>query len=74
MSHYEIIIYLFLRHVNAIFENNSLFEISIEMSQNVKYNLVGGINMLKLKELREKKGLLRWVKTEQLYIDMKVMK
>lgn len=59
MSHYEIIIYLFLRHVNAIFENNSLFEISIEMSQNVKYNLVGGINMLKLKELREKKGLLQ---------------
>lgn len=59
MSHYEIIIYLFLRHINAIFENNSLFEISIEMSQNVKYNLVGGINMLKLKELREKKGLLQ---------------
>lgn len=59
MSHYEIIIYLFLRHVNVIFENNSLFEISIEMSQNVKYNLVGGINMLKLKELREKKGLLQ---------------
>ena len=59
MSHYEIIIYLFLRHVNAIFENNSLSEISIEMSQNVKYNLVGGINMLKLKELREKKGLLQ---------------
>lgn len=59
MSHYEIIIYLFLRHVNAIFENNSLFEISIEMSQNVKYNLAGGINMLKLKELREKKGLLQ---------------